>query len=154
MGDAGRLVAAALMVLSAAMLAACGGSSEALSSAEEHAVVETVEGDDDLRRVTLTERAVERLGIVTTPVTQQEGARGAATPARRLVVPYGAVIYDPSGGTWVYRNDQPRSFVRSSITVDYIEGDVAVLTQGPPEGTQVASVGGAELYGAEVGIDH
>jgi len=68
---------------------------------------------------------------------------------KRKVVPYSALIYDPHGDTWVYTSPTPRTFVRHEVEVDYIEGDVAVLDEGPPAGTVVATVGVAELYGTE-----
>jgi hypothetical protein len=68
------------------------------------------------------------------------------------VVPYSSVIYDVRGGTWVYTKEpNALAFVRQSITIDYIEGDMAFLADGPPAGTEVVTVGGAELYGAETG---
>ena len=70
----------------------------------------------------------------------------------RKIVPYAAVIYDVKGATWVYTNPEPLAFVRQSISVDYIKGDLAFLTEGPPAGTEVVTVGGAELYGAETGV--
>ena len=72
--------------------------------------------------------------------------------AIRLTVPYGAVLYDASGRTWVYTNPEGRVYVRASIKVDYIDGDVAVLQEGPAAGTQVVAVGASELYGTEVGV--
>ena len=73
---------------------------------------------------------------------------------KRKVVPYSALIYDPEGETWVYTSPQPGTFVRHKVDVDYIEGDLAVLEEGPPTGTVVASVGVAELYGAEFKVGH
>ena len=70
----------------------------------------------------------------------------------RKIVPYAAVIYDVSGQAWVYTNPEPLTFVRQSISIDYIEGDFAFLTEGPDAGTEVVVVGGAELYGAETGV--
>ena len=70
----------------------------------------------------------------------------------RKIVPYAAVIYDAKGATWVYTNPEPLAFVRESISVDYIKGDLAFLTEGPSSGTNVVTVGGAELYGAETGV--
>jgi hypothetical protein len=72
--------------------------------------------------------------------------------AQRKVIPYGAVIYDLHGETWVYTNPEPLVFVRHPILVDYIEGDLAVLMEGPPAGTEVAMVGVAELFGTEFGV--
>jgi hypothetical protein len=70
----------------------------------------------------------------------------------RKLIPYAAVIYDAHGDTWVYANPQPLVFVRHRISVNYIEGDLAVLFAGPAAGTQVVTVGAAELYGAETGV--
>lgn len=75
---------------------------------------------------------------------------GSGTP--RKVVPYSAVLYDVSGNTWVYTNPEPLVFVREPIVVDYIEGDLVVLLEGPSLGTPVVTVGAAELFGAETGV--
>ncbi len=73
--------------------------------------------------------------------------------ADQKVVPYAAVLYDVEGGTWVYVKDPDAlAFTRESITVDYIEGDLAFLLAGPPSGAEVVTVGGSELYGAETGV--
>jgi len=64
------------------------------------------------------------------------------------------LIYDPKGQTWVYTSPQPRTFVRHKVDVDYIEGNIVVLNEGPPMGMVVASVGVAELYGAEFKVGH
>ena len=97
----------------------------------------------------LTERAAQRLGIETAPVTQSTN-KGAA----RLAVPYGAVLYDADGATWAYTSPQPLTFVRHPITIETIQGDVALLTEGPPAGTQVVTVGVAELFGTEFQVGH
>jgi hypothetical protein len=68
------------------------------------------------------------------------------------IVPYAAVLYDLHGDAWVYTSLGPRAFVRAPIVVDYIEGDVAVLSEGPPADTEVVTDGASELYGAETGI--
>jgi hypothetical protein len=77
--------------------------------------------------------------------------RGSGTT--RLSVPYRAVLYDSDGGTWVYTSPQSLVFIRVAVKVDYVDGEVAVLADGPPAGTQVVTVGVTELYGAEVGVD-
>jgi hypothetical protein len=69
------------------------------------------------------------------------------------IIPYQAVIYDVEGGTWVYvKEPNALAFVRQSVIIDYIEGDQVFLTEGPPAGTEVVTVGGAELYGTETGV--
>lgn len=74
------------------------------------------------------------------------------TGDRRAVVPYSALIYDLNGDTWVYISPEPLVFMCHPVTVEYIEGDRAILSDGPPVGTTVATVGVAELYGADTGI--
>lgn len=71
--------------------------------------------------------------------------------AKRQVIPYSAVIYDLKGDTWVYTMPEPRTFVRQPIVVDYVEGDVAVLKEGPSNGAAIVVTGAAELYGTEFG---
>jgi hypothetical protein len=41
------------------------------------------------------------------------------------------------------------TFVRHALEVEAIEGNEAILSEGPPAGTLVVTVGTAELYGAE-----
>lgn len=76
----------------------------------------------------------------------------SGSKSRRKVVPYAAVLYDAHGDTWVYTNPEPLIFVRHRISVDYIDGDLAVLSDGPPSGTAVVTVGAAELFGTEFEI--
>jgi hypothetical protein len=72
--------------------------------------------------------------------------------AARKVVPFAAVLYDKTGATWVYTRSEPLVFVRQPIIVDYIDGELAVLSEGPPVGTAIVSVGVDELFGTEFKI--
>jgi hypothetical protein len=111
----------------------------------------------ELAQLTLTDQAAERLDIQTAPVDEAmvaATATGEGALVQRRVVPYAAVLYDRAGDTWAYTNPQPLVFVRHAITVDYIDGQQAVLSAGPDIGTQVVIVGATELFGAEVGVDH
>jgi len=72
----------------------------------------------------------------------------------RKVVPYAAVVYDAHGASWVYTNPTPLTFVRHPISVDYIEGDLAMLSDGPSPGTMVVTSGVAELFGTEFEVGH
>src|SRR5262245_20214299 len=65
------------------------------------------------------------------------------------VIPYSAVLYDPHGNSWTYTNPEPLVFVRHRIDVEYIEGDRAVLLQGPDTSAKVVTAGAAELFGVE-----
>jgi biotin carboxyl carrier protein len=72
----------------------------------------------------------------------------------RLTIPYAALIYTPDGATWVYTSPEPLVYVRHRIKVDYIEGDLVVLSEAPPVGTAVVTDGSVELYGAEFKVGH
>ncbi len=72
----------------------------------------------------------------------------------QMAVPYSAVLYDSNGNTWVYTNPEPLVFVRHPISIDYIKGDLAVLSEGLPAATAVVTVGVAELYGTEFEVGH
>ena len=91
---------------------------------------------------------MERIDLQTAKVSEVR-----FSPAR-LAVPYSSIIYGPEGQTWVYTSPEHRTFVRFTVDVDYIKGDWAVLNVGPPLGTIVATVGAAELYGAEFEMGH
>ena len=118
--------------------------------AEHPATVEHIEGSE-LKRVTLTEMAIQRIGLKT---GQVRVAKVMRSESPRKVVPYSALIYDPHGITWVYTRPQSRTFIRQKVEVDYIQGDVAVLNAHPPVGTIIATVGAAELYGTEFEVGH
>jgi hypothetical protein len=78
----------------------------------------------------------------------------AGSGKQQRTVPHSAVIYDPRGDAWVYTNPEPLVFVRHRIKVAYIEGDLAVLSDGPPAGTPVVMTGAAELFGAEYRVGY
>jgi hypothetical protein len=126
-------------------LSACSNGSAEVAKIQPAKVVK-VEGTD-IQRVELTEKAAQRIGIETTTVKEATGRQAGHT-----VVPYAAVIYDADGLASVYTNPAPLSFVRKPVTVSTIEGDSVYLTDGPPPGTAVVTVGTAELFGTETGI--
>ncbi|MGZ8473253.1 MAG: hypothetical protein ACXWWY_07055 [Candidatus Deferrimicrobiaceae bacterium] len=69
---------------------------------------------------------------------------------KKKVVPYSSVYYDAKGAAWVYVNTKPLVFERQRVGVERVVGDLAVLSDGPPVGTPVVTVGAALLYGAEI----
>jgi hypothetical protein len=140
------LIIAVLQLVACAQTEAGSASKEVGRGTGEPARVEPLRGTD-LNRVLLSAQAAKRLDIQTAPVreTQVRGKPGK-------VVPYSAVIYDLHGETWVFTNPEPLTYVRDAINVDFIDGDLAVLSKGPPSGTAVVTVGAPELYGTEVGV--
>jgi uncharacterized protein YcfL len=141
------LLIVASLQLSTFVLTGCGAATEAATEEENKAVtVEPIAGTD-LNNITLSEEAIKRLDLQTSEVA---AAPGAGSGAKQMAIPYGAVLYDVDGNTWAYTKDPAAlTFVRAAITVDHIEGDLAILTDGPFIGTAVVSVGATELYGSE-----
>lgn len=138
----------ALAIAAALPLAGCADAAVSSAAKKEPVTVVKVAGTD-LSRMTLDAKAAERIGLKLEPVGGIAGAEGAP---ERQTVPYGAVLYDAKGATFVYTNPEPLTFVREAIVVDVIEGTIAVLNAGPPVGTPVVSVGGPELAGIEFGV--
>jgi hypothetical protein len=136
----------AALLVAAALLTACAQPTVNANTAAQPARIELIDGTE-LNRVILSARAAERLDIQTAAVSE-----GQVEGAARKLVPYSALIYDLNGDTWIYLNPEPLTFVRQQVTVDHIDGDTAVLLDGPPAGAQVVTVGVAELYGADTGI--
>jgi hypothetical protein len=137
-----RRLAMAVLVASAALALPACAASTATTTTEAPAKVEAIAGSK-VKSVTLTQRAAERLAIRTAPLVEEVG---------RKVVPYAAVIYDADGNTWVYTMPRPLTYVRESVAVLDISADRALLSAGPPAGTQVVVEGAAMLYGTELGV--
>ena len=135
-----RFAVALILLAALPILSACGEAvSDEYEIEEQPYTLEPVDGTD-LSRVILSESAVVRLGIETSPV---EGT------GSRLIVPNDAVYLDAHGDFWVYTNPEPLEFVRAPIEIARETSSQAVLTVGPPAGTQVVTVGVPELYGSE-----
>ena len=139
--DGARLLLVAV-TLGALALTACSSPAAATKSSDDPSGV-VLEVDEATGVATIDfrggARSAERLGIET-------------APAGELTVPYAAVIYTAEGETLVYSSPEPLVFVQHPITIDHIDEDTAVLSAGPPAGTQVVTVGAAELAGIEFGV--
>ena len=143
-----RWIILTLMVLAVLPLAACGGTNGG-AEAEAPYQLEPFK-DTEFNLVTLTEKAAERLDIQSEEVREQE-----VDGSMELVVPYAAVLYGLNGETWAYmRNPGPDSlrFVRTPITIERIDGGLAILSAGPEVGIHVVTVGAPELFGADTGV--
>ena len=129
------MLIAMLMILP---LSACAPAA-APDEEEKPVTLDPIAGTD-LNRLTLTEKAAQRLGLETADVVAEEG---------QTVIPYAALLYDTSGQAWVYVNVGPLTFERQEITVDSIDGDKVILSKGPEAGAKVVTLGATELYGSE-----
>lgn len=137
-----RRTLGAALVLSTT-LAACGGQiSDKYVIGDQPATLTEIPGTK-LKAVALTDKAVERLGIQLAEV---------ATASATLTVPSGALWMDIEGTFWVYTSPEPNVFIRQAVEVLDDDGEIAVLSSGPDEGTLVVSAGVPELFGTEVGV--
>lgn len=141
-GRGGATLLAGLLL--ALAVSACGEAPSDEHVIDEPVHIEPIDGAD-VAHVTLTAGAARRLDITTAPVEQA---------GEMTTVPNGAVIVDEHGGFWVYTNPGEHAFLRASIEIDHEDDELAYLTDGPPVGTRVVTLGAAELYGAERGIGH
>jgi hypothetical protein len=135
-----RLALAGLVVATAALpVAGCTEVETETATGYEPSTLEPVKGNDDLQRVKFTAEGARRVDLQTASV-------------RRNVVPYAALIYDPEGKTYVYTSPRPLEYLREEVKVDRIEGDRVLVSRGPPAGTEVVTVGAAEVYGTELEV--
>lgn len=104
--------------------------------------LEPIEGTD-LQRVKLSDETAARIDLQTASV--RPAGRGTA-------VPHAALIYNPDGDVFVYTRPAPQTYVRAAVTVRRVEGAQALLSDGPPAGTVVVTVGAAELLATEYEI--
>ncbi len=84
----------------------------------------------------------------TTPAPPPPNPAGKAT----VIVPYSAIIYDPSGRTYAFTNTAPLTYVEVPVSIDHLSGNSAYLVKGPKPGSRVVSVGAEELFGVQSGI--
>ena len=139
-----------LLAFSSLLFTACTPSKSQEAGKVEPAHVEHLDGSE-LSRVTFSAAAMQRIGVELGQVIETRATRSGA---KQKTVPYASLIYDPHGDTWVYVSPEDRTFIRTHITVDYIEGDTVVLKEGPTTGSKVVTVGAAEVYGAEFEVGH
>lgn len=143
---------AAILLTGTLAITACGASSDFDNHAagdEGPAHVDAVKGSD-AARITLTPKAAQRLGIRTAPIRAVAGR--PAGEARKLI-PYAAIVYDPSGRAFTYTSPKPLVFVRRPITIERIGRSTALVSRAPRAGTAVVTVGAAELLGTEYGVE-
>jgi hypothetical protein len=140
---AGLVLIAGVVTLSACGEASTGYDYETASH-HEPAKLEPIKGTD-VHRVIFDAEAAERVGLKTDPIRQN---------GQQMEIPYDAVIYNSDGKTYTYTAPEPLTFVRQEISIDHVVGDSAMLSDGPPVGTEVVTVGAAEVYGTEFEVAH
>jgi hypothetical protein len=139
-----RLIAAGCALVFAGLpLAGCKEVEEESAAGYEPSKVEPVKGakEDDLVRITFTKEGADRVDLKTTRIR---------SAGEHTVIPYAALIYNDEAKTFVYTSPKPLSFLRAPVKVDRIEGNRVLLSESPPAGTKVVTVGATEVYGTEI----
>ena len=136
------LIAAVVVTLSACGEASSGYDYE---TASHHvpARLEPIKGTD-VQRVVFDAEAARRINLQTAPIRQD---------GRKEIMPYAALIYDAEGDTYAYTAPKPLTYVRQQIDIDHYDGESVVLSDGPPVGTEVVTVGVDEVYGTEFEVE-
>ena len=128
--------------LAALALSSCTQVEE-FESGYEPSSVQPVEGSD-IQLVTFTAEAARRAGLQLATVTARGGGRE---------IPYAALIYNDEGDAYTYVSAKPLRYLRTPIEVRRITHGRVLLAHGPPAGTKVVTVGAAEVYSAEFGVE-
>src|ERR687889_827358 len=140
--------AALVLIAGVVSLSACGEASTGYdyetASHHEPAELEPIKGTD-VQRVIFDAEAAERVNLQTAPIRQN---------GQETVIPYDAVIYGADGNTYAYTAPEPLTYVRQEINIAHVAGDGVMLSDGPPTGTEVVTVGAAEVYGTEFEVAH
>jgi len=126
------------------LLSACSPAAPAAASDPKPITIVHLTDAAAPTRETLTQEAANRLDIQTAAVSSTTVAG-----ASQMVIPYAAMVYDTQGKTWVYVNSAPLTYVRQQVTVDHVDGDNVIVTDGVSAGMMVVTTGVEELYGAE-----
>ena len=136
-----RLGAGLAVIAAGVLLAACDEVPSNLREAQPY----TVEGPEDaaIKRVKMADATAALLPVELTSV-RREG--------ERKVVPHDAVIYNPDGDSFVYTKPDAETYVRAPIEITRVQGNTAVLSEGPKAGTTIVTTGSAELLATEYEI--
>ena len=154
-------------LLGVVVLAGCGSSSSGSNPPASGQLVGATGTSPG--HIILSQLGAQRIGLATTSVqgvpvgkptvttTIVHGVKHTTTtpapkPADSSIIPYSAVIYDPSGKTYAFTQTAPLTYTEVPITVDKIVGNSVYLSVGPKAGLKVVTVGAEELYGVQTGV--
>jgi hypothetical protein len=136
----------AALIMAGLQLSACQQKPEAPAPINLAKLEKAESTGQAIQRVRLTAKRVEELGIKTVPVREEQIAG-----TLRKVIPAAAVVYDQHGNTWTFKSPDSLVFIRERISVDTIDGDLALLSEGPSVGTPVVTAGANKLFSDESG---
>jgi hypothetical protein len=137
-----RLLASGLVVLAAGLtVSACAEVESNVREVYPYSV-KPIKGSD-VQRVTMVDETAALLPVETTAVSRA---------GKRKVVPHEALIYNPDGDSFVYTKPKAETYVRAPVKVVRVDGEEAVLSDGPPADTTIVTTGAAELLATEYEI--
>lgn len=87
-------------------------------------------------------------------LAQVASVPGVPGVSESLAVPAAALLYGPSGESWVYERMSPQNYVHRRVEVLRSEGSLLVLRAAASlaVGADVVTAGAAELHGVELGV--
>jgi hypothetical protein len=129
-------------------LAGCGGS--ATHPPAPASRLESVPGSP-AGKIVLTAAGAQHIGVRTASVLSVP-APASTTGAPIAVIPYSAIVYDPSGKAYAFTSPAPLTYTEVPIAIDRVDGDSAYLLVGPRPGSRVVTVGAEELFGVQTGV--
>jgi hypothetical protein len=137
-----RLLASGLVVIAAGLtVSACAEVESNVREVYPYSV-KPIKGSD-VQRVTMVDETAALLPVETTAVSRA---------GKRKVVPHEALIYNPDGDSFVYTKPKAETYVRAPVKVVRVDGEEAVLSDGPPADTTIVTTGAAELLATEYEI--
>jgi hypothetical protein len=144
------------LILLGLALAGCGGS--ATHPPAPASRLENMAGSS-AGKIVLTPAGAEHIGIRIAPVLSATALAGSTTASASLtaggpiaVIPYSAIVFDPSGRTYAFTSPARLTYTEVPITIDHVSGDSAYLLAGPHPGAEVVTVGAEELFGVQTGV--
>lgn len=137
-----RIGIALVIAATAAALTACQEVKATETVFKGESKVTALEGEDDHKRVTLTQKGIDQIGLKTETVGGTEEEQS---------IPYSALLYAADGEhAYVYSNPEGRSYERHDVVVVRVDGDRVLISDGPPVGSKVVTQGIAQIHGAEL----
>src|SRR5690242_20190555 len=120
-----RWLASPVALAATLLMSACAQPVAAPASAPKPVTVQKVDGSST-GRITLSAQGARLIDLQEAEIREvQDGG------VQWRAVPHAAVVYDKGGATWAYTEAEPLTFVRQSVSVETIKGDLALLKDGP-----------------------
>jgi hypothetical protein len=135
----------------AALAATAAGCSSGGSAAAPPPPTAQLERTSHGLSVVLTPLGAQRIALRTGHATVVKGSTGGA--GGQLTVPYGALVYEPTGEPAVYVATGTLTYTRYLIPVTVIDGQTVYLKPGSlPANAVVVTQGAEELLGVQNGV--